>query len=102
MYITKNEKGMIRKVLDNWKRGGEQGVSIIVVTDGSRILGKCMEVLAIHFRGLGDLGAGGLGIPIGKLQLYVAGAGFNPENTLPVVLDTGMPPRILLQLSNFG
>eukprot|EP01127_Copromyxa_protea_P013573 TRINITY_DN3678_c0_g4_i1.p1 TRINITY_DN3678_c0_g4~~TRINITY_DN3678_c0_g4_i1.p1 ORF type:complete len:535 (-),score=146.30 TRINITY_DN3678_c0_g4_i1:59-1663(-) len=73
MYITRNEKGKIRSVLDNWKKD----VSIIVVTDGSRILG------------LGDLGAGGLGIPVGKLQLYVAGAGFNPENTLPIVLDTG-------------
>jgi hypothetical protein len=39
MYITRKEKGMIRSVLDNWKRGGDVGVSIIVVTDGSRILG---------------------------------------------------------------
>lgn len=73
LYITPSDKGQIRSILDNWTRS----VSIIVVSDGSRILG------------LGDLGAGGMGIPIGKLQLYVAAAGFHPATTLPVLIDTG-------------
>jgi len=73
MYITTKHKGRMRQVLDNWI----SDVDIIVVTDGSRILG------------LGDLGANGMGIPVGKLILYVVAAGFHPARTLPMLLDTG-------------
>ncbi|GER27324.1 malic enzyme, partial [Striga asiatica] len=82
MYFSAKDKGEMMSMIYTWPA---QQVDMIVLTDGSRILG------------LGDLGVQGIGVPIAKLDMYVAAAGINPQKVLPIMLDVGTNNQKLLQ-----
>jgi len=82
LVVSWSQRHRIDELIDN--AVGDSEIDIVVVTDGERIIG------------LGDLGIGGMGIPIGKLALYTAGGGIDPTRTLPVLLDVGTNNEALL------
>ncbi len=74
LYLSYPEKNKIEQIIQNFPK---EKIDVVVVTDGERILG------------LGDLGSGGIAIPVGKLCLYTIFSGIYPGYTLPVMLDAG-------------
>ncbi|CEI98920.1 Putative Malic enzyme [Rhizopus microsporus] len=84
LYITLDDLSHLEEIMIDYKKRSGEAPDISVITDGSRILG------------LGDLGVNGMPISLGKLQLYVAGAGIDPRKTLPIVLDFGTNNTSLL------
>ena len=80
LFLSLNDKNDLKRIIKNYQpypQDKSLTPQIAVITDGSRILG------------LGDLGVNGMGIPVGKLQLYVAAAGIDPRRTLPITVDLG-------------
>lgn len=82
LFLSWPQRDRVTELLDN--AIGDREIDVVVVTDGERVLG------------LGDLGIGGMGIPVGKLALYTAGGGLDPSRTLPVFIDVGTNNEALL------